>query len=239
MRSPDALERLAAARPALPGFLADAAEEERILARILASGRAPVPSARPRRAGLMLAGVAVLAAAAALAAIEFGHGTRAAIARTHGRHSVTLTGARIQLAGYHFRTPAGFKVSATGCLPPPDPNRPRPALDGFAAAASADGGCVGAAFLVSVSPSSSAARATPAGESVDVGAYQGYFEPAGTSGQSMLYVELPKADRAEPVYLVLYAQGLTEDQLIAVAESGLPTLPPSGPTTTTGTETTG
>jgi hypothetical protein len=54
-----------------------------------------------------------------------------------------------------------------------------------------------------------------------------------------LYVSLPDADPSRVVFLVLRGRQVTEAQLIAVALSGLPTLPSLGPTTTTGTEATG
>ncbi len=94
-------------------------------------------------------------------------------------------------------------------------------LDRFGAAASADGGCVEAFFLVP--GSASAPTPTPVGQAVEVGSYQGYYDSEGDSGAT-LYVELPQASAggSAPVILALYGQGLTEDQLIAVAESGLP-----------------
>jgi hypothetical protein len=48
-----------------------------------------------------------------------------------------------------------------------------------------------------------------------------------------LYVYVPDAGGPRhSVYVELLAQGLTKDQLIAVAESGLQELPPSSTTTT-------
>jgi hypothetical protein len=48
-----------------------------------------------------------------------------------------------------------------------------------------------------------------------------------------LYVYIPDAGGPQhSVYVELLAQGLTKDQLIAVAESGLQSLPPASTTTT-------
>jgi hypothetical protein len=230
MRTRNELERLAAAgRPLLSeaDALVDAGEEEWILERILAFDRAAATVHRRRRAVLVLAGVAVLAAVSAVASIELGRGD-APSTGPPAHHHLALSGSRIQLAGYRFKTPAGFKHSAGACMPAPDANNPRPGSDGFAAAASADGGCVEAVLLIR-------AGAAPAGaEPVDVGGYHGWYVSPGSSAQSALYVEVPNATGdGHPAYLELYAKRLTKDQLVAVAQSGLATLP-LRPTTTTG-----
>lgn len=219
MRTRNALERLAAAAPAVE--LPADAEEDRILERILTS---PRPTARRRRPPtLALAGVAVLAAAGIAASLELGNSNPATPAR--GPHHVALRGATLKLAGYDFRTPAGFSASDTACAPPASAGQPMTVLSRFGAAASADGGCVEAFLLAPGSPT--APPATPAdAESVDVGSYQGYF----VSSDTTLYVALPTANEPS-TYLVLYAQGLTEDQLIAVAQSGLPSSSDAGSNT--------
>lgn len=228
MRTRNSLERLAdAGRPlfANADSLVDDAEEELILARIVAADRAAVRRRRP--VALVLVAVALVGAGLAVVVT---HGRAAPTAGTGGHHRVALTGARIQMAGYHFRTPAGFKATSdTSC----GRTGPNPQVNGFTAAASAAGGCVGASFLVA---SGTGLTATPAGQPVDLGSYHGYYDSQG-SGESSLYVALPKADPAAPgpVYLALFAQDLTEDQLIAVAESGLPSVN-FGRGTTTGTE---
>jgi hypothetical protein len=233
MRTRDALERLGAAgRPLVADAesLVDSAEEERVLARIIATDRSTHAAHRRRRLALGLAGAGVLAAAVAVAASGVLGSSLAT--KIGGRHRVALTGARIQMAGYHFRTPAGFKATSdTSC----GGTGPNPQVNGFAAAASAAGGCVGVSFLIGTGPGG--LTATPEGQPVDVGSYQGYYNSQADSGESTLYVELPKADPSAngPVYLALFAQDLTEAQLIAVAESGLPSVN-FGPSTTTGTE---
>lgn len=230
MRTRNELERLTAAgRPILAqaDLLIDDSEEERILAQIVASGRAKPAAHRRRRVVVALAGAGVLAAAVAASGV-FGNSP---VTKTGGDHHVALTGARIQMAGYHFRTPAGFKAASDTSCGGPGPN---PAVNGFTAAASAEGGCVAVSFLHA--GSRTGLTATPAGRPVDVGSHRGYYDTQGDSGESELYVALPKAGPSGgPVYLALFAQDLTEDQLIAVAESGLPTLP-FKPTTTTGEE---
>jgi len=207
MRTRNDLERLEAAGGPLlaeADSVVDAAEEERILERILASDRAAAATARPRpakRVALVLVGAVVLAATAVLASLEIG-GHRTAVPPPPAHQHVALTGPKIQLAGYRFRTPAGFK--------------------GFKAAASADGGCVEAFFLIRGNPDAPNPTPTDA-QPVAVGSYQGYFVSQGSAGDT-LYVELPAGPAPHP-YLVLYSQGLTEDQLIAVAQSGLPQNP--------------
>ena len=235
MRSPDALERLAAAAPA-PDVPSVAGEEERLLARILDS---PRRTARRRPPKLALAGVTVLAAAAIAAVIEIGRPNPVA-PTAKGRRHVALTGASIELSGYRFRTPAGFTASASPCLSAPIAGQPQPAIDGFAAAAAADGACVEAADLVAGDWLKAHSPIPDAAAPVDVGSYHAFYvAPPASGDESTLYVSLPDADPSRVVYLVLRARHVTEDELIAIAASGLPTLPSLGPTTTTGTETTG
>jgi hypothetical protein len=240
MRTRDELERLAAAsRPLLDeaDSCVGAAEEEQILERVLAFDRAAVAVHRRRRAGLVLVLVAVLVAAGIVASVEVGRGSSPS-SRPAGHHpELALSGSRIQLAGYKFRTPAGFKPSSRSCISAPVASRPRPSIDGFAAAASADGGCVELVYLVAADWLQAHGLMPDAADAVDVGRYKGYFVPPQGSGkESTLYVNLPGADGRRVVFLVLLSRRLTEAQLIAVAESGLPTLPPTGPTPTTGTE---
>jgi hypothetical protein len=229
MRARNSLERLATAgRPLLADAdsLVDAAERDRILEWILASRRAPARSRRLRPA-LLLVGAAILAVPVAIftiGALDRGTGR---VTKVGGNHHLALTGPTIHLAGYHFRTPAGFKLSSTGCSTSPG----SPVTNGFAAAASADGGCVEAAWLIGGNDSTIPAGAQP----VDVGSLHGYFVARSDSSASRLYVDLNKVG-GHLAYLVLIADGLTKDRLVAVAESGLPTLPLK-PTTTTGTET--
>jgi hypothetical protein len=228
MRTRNDLERLdAAGRPLLADAdsLVDAAEQDRILERILVSDRPrvdrPARMTPRRRVAFLLVGVVLAAAVVAVALV--GRGNRPASPSSRGHHQLALTGATIQLSGYRFRTPAGFKSSTSTCgAPATAAGNPRTITNGFAAAASADGGCVEAAYLIA--PSTAGGSIPVDAQPVDVGQYQGYFVPQDSSGGSALYVELPKAggSSGNHVYLVLLSQGLTEDQLIAVAQSGLP-----------------
>lgn len=210
MRTRNELERLAAAGQLLLSDaepLLVAGEEDRILQRIVGSDRRVFESARRRRLKLALAVVAVVAVAVSLASVELARHGGSEPQRRDG-----LTGPTISLAGYHFRTPAGFHASSSSCGPS--------ATDRFSAAASADGGCVEAFFLISSSGSP-----VPAGsEPVDVGAYQGHLVSSDDPEQLELYVDLPPlGDQLQDV--VLFGQRLTAGQLVAIAESGLPATP--------------
>ncbi|HEY2354071.1 MAG TPA: hypothetical protein VGH79_04130 [Gaiellaceae bacterium] len=228
MRTRNPIERLAnAGRP----FLADAdalvddGEREHILKRIVGSERSP---ARRRRRPIVLAVVAAAVIGGALAA-ALTHGSAAPTPTTGGGRHLALTGAGIEAAGFHFKTPAGFTTSGTACAAALQSTPGGSDPTDFSAAASADGGCVEAYYrisggLVSCDPTAPPPPPPP-GEAVDVGSYQGYYL-AESYAHATLSVNLPQAG-AEPVYLVLYAHDLTEEQLIAVAQSGLPATPPS------------
>ena len=227
MRTSNALERLSAAVPARlsqPESVVGEDDEAQILARILATGRPGMESPRTRRTRPLVLLAAAAAAVAMIAIVSTGLLSRSSSpAAGVGRSGhVVLSGPRIQLAGYRFRTPAGFKPSSASCMPAATAGRPTAVLNGFAAAASADGGCVEAAYLIA--PSTLQSSPIPgSAQPVAVGSYQGYFISQSVDGRSALYVALPKAggDR-NIVYLVLLGRDLTEDNLIAVAQSGLP-----------------
>ncbi len=224
MRTRNSLEHLAAVSPAEPSI--DPGEQERILQRIFTVDRAVVRRRPP--VALVLVTAAVVGAAIVAVVVARGH-ANAPVVQAGGGHHVVLSGARIQMAGYHFQTPPGFMASSSSCATessssgPHALSNPAPVTvtNGFKAAASADGGCVETFFLIPGSPT--APTPTPTGDPVAVGSYQGYYDAHNGSG-SMLYVELPPASAggAATIILALYGQGLTEDQLIAVAQSGLP-----------------
>jgi len=220
MRTRNALERLAVAGSPLLAeaeSLVDAGEEEQILAQILASDRRVAAPHRSRRPVLVLAlGAIVTAAVAVVSTGAFTHSNPAA-----EHHRIVLTGPKLQLAGYHFRTPAGFTASSTACASGHRTGQST-AMQNFAAAASADGGCLEAFIMISLNGSAVPADATP----VDVGAYQGYITAADSSQRMTLYVELPAlGGEINWQAVVLVSQGLTTEQLIAVAQSGLPATP--------------
>jgi len=219
MRTRNALERLdAAGRPVLAEAesLVDAHDEERILVRILASDRPVAVVNRRRRVVLALAVGAIVAAPIAVVST----GAFTSSNRSGGTHRVALTGPKLQLAGFRFRTPAGYKTSNGSCVV----HRVGPVtvMNGFAAAASAEGGCIEAFFMIAVADARTPAQegATP----VPVGAYQGYYMSENSSGESTLYVQLPKLGDMKQ-YLSLFAERLTEEQLVAIAQSGLPQNP--------------
>lgn len=222
MRTRNSIERLVAAgRPLLSDAdaLMDGNEQEQVLGRILASDR---PAFRRRRP-IVIALVAAVVIGGAIATVVT-HGNVAPPTRAAGgHHEIRLTGVTIQAAGYHFRTPAGFAASgACESASPTPPGSPETPAHAMRAAASADGGCVEALYLIAGSPNAPT-PSPPPGEAVGVGSYQGYYDAQGDGGAT-LYVELPQGD-ARPVFLVLFAEGLTEPQLIAVAQSGLPSSP--------------
>jgi hypothetical protein len=223
MRSRNDLHRLAAAAPAAlaqTDSLVDADEEDRILERILATGRAS-RSRRPRLV-LLLAGVAVLAAAAAVGSLEFGHSNPAA-PQTSGHHHLALSGAKIELAGYHFRTPAGYVPSA-GCPQPATAQTggPNTVVHTMQSAASADGGCLQVALIAGTWTVPSDAQP------VSVGSYNGFLVAPANIPRETLFVQIPAAQGDH--YLVVAGQGLNVAQLVAIALSGLPSAP--GTTTT-------
>jgi hypothetical protein len=230
MRTRDELERLAVAgRPLLAGAdaLVDAAEEGRILARILASDRPAEAVARRRStpralwAALVLVGAVVVAAGVAVVSTGVLGRSNSPATRPRGDRNLALSGARIELAGYEFKTPAGFKASSDSCVAASSSSSgPVTVMNGFAAAASADGGCIEAFGMVSGSGSPAQHGAEP----VAVGAYQGYYVPEDDSGESTLYIQIPASGDLSH-YLALFAEGLTEQQLIAIAQSGLPPNP--------------
>jgi len=225
MRTRKELDRLTeAGRPLLAeaDSLVDSGEKDRILERILASDRPSLTRRRraTKRAALVLIGAAVLVAAASVAVLETGRG--APLSKGVGRHPHRLNGAAIQLAGYRFKTPAGFKASSDSCIAASSSAGPVTVKDAFAAAASADGGCIEGFVFVSANGTTPADNGA---EPVAVGDYQGYYVPQGASGESTLYVLLPTESTGGsdgPHYLALFAEGLTEQQLIAIAQSGLP-----------------
>jgi hypothetical protein len=197
---------------------------------------------------LALAAIMIIAAVVAVAVANTGRGSQS-VSKGPGHQSRALTGATIELAGYRFRTPAGFKRSSGTCDTSPFDSGPPP-VPRIAAAASAEGGCVdgGIAILASTGgPGAILAHIPSSAEPVAVGGYQAYFlaqmptdgcavtpltpTPCGHAPVKMgLYVNIPgAAGPRHEEYVVLLARGLTEDQLIAVAESGLP------PTSTTET----
>jgi hypothetical protein len=227
MRTHTELVRLAEARPAIVDFsehVVDAAEEDLILGGILSSGYLtteptdyPLITRTYRQSRLALCGIA---AAVALVLLLVGTGSLAregvhsqstTSAPSRGRSSsLQSTGPTVQLAGYKFTLPVGFKTVDSPCAPMP-PSIPLEGNDPFAAAGSADGGCIEVGLT--------AGTITGDPQPVEVGPYQGFLTSDGTTDVT-LYVEMPTA--AGKQYLMLTATGLSSSQIIAIAKAGLP-----------------
>jgi len=213
MHTRSALERLAAAgRPLLADAdsLVDPGEEDRILDRILASGR-PVTARRRTPASLrpaLLLGAAILAGVVVSIAVV---SRRTQSTTAVERHR---SGRTIALAGYRFRLPAGYTRSSDTCRPVDStPGRPMTVVYAVRAAASAEGGCLDVTLMAGAS------LVPPGAEAVVVGPFNGFLV-AEASDQETLYLEIPVANGDR--YLVLSAQGMTPAQLLAVARSGFP-----------------
>jgi hypothetical protein len=171
-----------------------------------------------RRRPLLLSLVAAAATVTALALAFSGKGT--GHTQTAGQHHRVGREATISLAGYRFRLPAGY-ASSHVCEPATStPGNPSTVIHSMRAAASATGGCIGAAILArSWTP-------PPDAQAVSVGSYDGFFVPG--DPQEALFVRIPATGGDH--YLVISAERLAAQQLIAIAESGLPSS--LGPTQT-------
>jgi hypothetical protein len=129
----------------------------------------------------------------------------------------SLAGPTIQLAGYSFRLPAGFSASRSACTDLARALGPSTRMlgsDPFASAASSEGGCI-EAVLAAGPPATSSASATP----VAVGPYKGFVVLVSSTATD-LYVEIPAASAHHD--LILFGKGLSPEQLVAIARSGLP-----------------
>jgi len=233
------LERLDAARPAVlqrTEAVVDRDEEDRILDRILGSGRATGgggdeaallrPHTRSRRRAVGAAAAALLLITAGLV-LAIDRGGSSSTRHGHGSASGpsrSVQGSTMKLVNFTFDLPSGFTATIDPCAASgPGPATPVPVMEEFGAAASADGGCI-EAFL------SSSVTIPPGAKPVDVGSYQGFMASSGPSNES-LYVTIPSAEGTH--YLVLLAHGLTSEQVVAIAESAFPTSP--GPAQTCAT----
>jgi hypothetical protein len=218
-------EALMAAEAILQAAMATATSAEP--AQIDVSRHLRNRSGRSRR---YLAGVAGAAAAALVVVGAFavmGGGDSHPTSGTHPAATVPVAGTTIRLAGYSFQLPAGYQTVGSNCgaLPPGLTTIPVVGENSFAAAASTSGGCIEALLAAGD------AATVPAGaQSVQVGPYQG-FVTLGAATDVVLYVEIPAAEGHHD--LVLVANGLTANQVVAIAESGLPSsIGPTTPCTT-------
>lgn len=222
----DLVARLGEVEPVSDEALASAEAALRA-AMTAATGIEPARARRWARRSLVGAGAAAAAAIVALGSLALaggGAGLTAARRTTgttpHPAATVTVPARRIriQLAGYRLALPAGYKAVSQNCpaLPPNlDVNVGVRTLgeSPYAAAETGTGSCI--EVILAAGP-----LATPpsGAQEVQVGPYPGYLV---TNPNSLeLYVDLPSAGGQHAV--VLFASGLTADQLIAVAQSGLP-----------------
>jgi hypothetical protein len=174
---------------------------------------------RRRHAAAYVVGAAAAAALAAALAVPSGP--------TFPAPSTPKHGAVLELASFHFALPSGFVPRDAGCTTPPsvslpqDGNQavhqvganPETVLQAMRSAASADGGCVEVALAAG-------SDVVPYGATqIAVGTYAGYVSTA-SNGDLTLDVAIPAAYGTN--YLVLASEGLTQQQLVAIATSGLP-----------------
>jgi hypothetical protein len=185
-----------------------------------------------RRIGAALTSVIVAVAAIA---IMLSNLPTSGAPRQAGLPGVGKSGAVLELASYRFDLPRGFAPKDSGCAglsaPPSQAGSgvaihngqvtsPVTVLQSKRAAASAEGGCVELGL-------DAGANVVPTGAaSIDVGSYRGYVV-MGSDGTLTLYVTLACSTACQAVtdqshYLVLASEGLTQQQLIAIASSGLP-----------------
>lgn len=215
----ETLERFEA-RVAVANEVATSVARERLRGAIAAE----VANRRRNRRRRHGAGYAVGAAAAAALAVALAVPSGPATpTRSTGKH-----GAVLELASYRFSLPSGFVPQDAACTTPPsvpvpqDGNQavhqvganPETVLQAMRSAASSDGGCLEAALA-------SGSDVVPADATeIAVGDYEGYLSTA-SNGDLTLFVAIPVAYGTN--YLVLASEGLTQQQLVAIATSGLPT----------------
>jgi hypothetical protein len=203
--------------------------QPRDLDKVIARGQA---RRTRRRIGAVLTPVIVVAAAIAILLPNL-HTSGAP--RQAGPPVAGKSGAVLELASYRFDLPRGFAPKDAGCAGLAAPlsqagsgaaihngqvASPVTVLQAMRAASSADGGCVelGLDAGVNVVPT----PATP----IDVGSYRSYVV-TGSDGTLTLYVTLACSTACQAVtdqshYLVLASEGLTQQQLVTIASSGLP-----------------
>lgn len=176
----------------------------------------------PRRlvAAVVGCAAALVAVLGALALSPGGEGLPPTTPSQASRPPATrsIPGQTLRLASYTFQLPAGYTSVASDCTALPTSLGPTIPVDlgagsPTAAAASADGGCIEAVLVGQQAPMPSGA------EAVEVGPYSGFVLTSPSSGVD-LYVEIP-AFRGHHD-LVLAAEGLTADQVVSIAKSGLP-----------------
>jgi hypothetical protein len=218
---------------ALPDEALAAAEASLQAAMAASSPPEPIRTRRRPRRTLVVADTAAAVAAIAAGSLALTGGATARPKSTHQATAIHRAARvqpaavqRFQLAGYSLTLPAGYHAVSQNCPAltlPANVNVGVRTLgqNPYAAAASASGACI--EVVLAAGP-----LATPpsGAQPVQVGPYQGYLVTNPNSIE--LYVGLPAAEGQHA--LILYANGLSPDDLIAVAASGLP---PNGQGNTT------
>jgi hypothetical protein len=184
---------------------------------------------RPRRPRRYLIGISGVAASAIIVvgalALVAGGGRPAPTHAAFGpRPDVTrpttgnlrASGTSIRLASYSFNLPSGYKPVRSPCAVAWPSHGPRMSFAGATSfARSTDGGCVAVFLAAGV-----AAQPPEGAQPVQVGSYKAYLV-TGTHSGVVLFVEIPARETDHA--LVVIANGLTPHQVVAIAESGLPT----------------
>ena len=154
---------------------------------------------------------------------------------------VSLTGEAVSLAGYKTDLPTGYTVAdastGTQCsnffVPvgvPPAPGSAAPSPQDFsqlALQANGSGGCLAFGLSGNYGQSGSSAAVTdpvaPSGsETTTIGAYQASTYQAPNSPTVAVYVQIPTTGGGDHD-LIVAAQGITQPDLIAMIQKGLPT----------------
>jgi hypothetical protein len=205
------------------------------LSAAITAAAPPAPQPRTDRAARLRRRVAV----AALGALIVAGGSWYA-ATTHARGSgaplthattLTLSGVPIKLAAYTFKTPQDYRPALTYACPsaPGESSgaEPVPVLGGITSAIPQGGGCLFFAL------SAGGLYGPPASsQPIAVGSYAGFLfdgvdlvngtviAPGMTASSTTLFVMIPAASGSH--YLVLSSTTLSDDDLVQVAASGLP-----------------
>ncbi len=177
----------------------------------------PRGSVRPTAIG---AGLAVAALAAGGGAYLAGGAAGGSAPDRSSAAPAQPAGASIQLDGYTFKLPAGFRATSQHCATSARGTSATAASARFAAGAAAHGGCVEVLFLTR--PLRVPGDATP----VKVGPYQGYAQVSPSPSRHPIlrlavYGELLGTTGTSE--LIISAKNLSENQVINIAARALGT----------------
>jgi hypothetical protein len=148
--------------------------------------------------------------------------------------AIALTGGTMRLAAATMHLPAGFQTVPSACAPAPSGLGSSISFlnSSFAAAASANGGCI-EAWLADATTTVVPPQAVP----VSINSYQGELYNDQGTGFSTLYATIPadlyvdvvsangQPDPTATIDLVLTANGLSANELESIATAGVPTHP--------------